>query len=103
MISDFEDNGIEIYSIQNAGKSVVADRFIKTLKAKVYKHVTVISKNVYIDDLQSYAKYLEQTREIQQNWTGQEKFDIYFCVFFDCCCQTLISERETGHYVSTQI
>ena len=48
--------------------------------------------------LQSWAKYLEQNREIQSNWTGQEKFDIYFCLFFDCYCQSLISGGETGHW-----
>ena len=39
----------------------------------------------------------EQNREIQQNCTEQEKFGIYFSMFFDCCCQILISGRETGH------
>ena len=42
---------IEIYSIQNEGKSFVAERFIRTLKNKIYKHMTSISKNVYIDKL----------------------------------------------------
>ena len=37
-----------MYSIYNEGKSVVAERFIRTLKAKIYKYVTSISKNVYI-------------------------------------------------------
>ena len=38
-------------SIHNEGKSVVAERFIRTLKTKIYKHMTSISKNVYIDKL----------------------------------------------------
>ena len=46
---------------------------------------------------QSRAKYLEQNREIQRNWSGKEKFDIYFRVFFDCYCQRWISGRKTGH------
>ena len=45
------DNGIEMYSIHNEGKSVVVERFIKTLKTKIYKHMTSISKKVYIDKL----------------------------------------------------
>ena len=44
-------NVIEMYSIHNKGKSVVADRFIRTLKNKIYKYMTSISKNVYIDKL----------------------------------------------------
>ena len=35
----------------NEGKSVVAERFIKTLKSKIYKYMTSISKNVCIDKL----------------------------------------------------
>ena len=40
-----------MYSTHNEGKSVVAERFIKTLKSKIYKHMTSISKIVYIDKL----------------------------------------------------
>ena len=36
-----------MYSTHNKGKSVVAERFIRTLKNKIYKHITAISKNVY--------------------------------------------------------
>ena len=46
-----KDNNIEIYSIHNKGNSVVAERFIKTLKDKIYKHMTSVSENVYIDKL----------------------------------------------------
>ena len=40
-----------MYSIHNEGKSVVAERFIRTLKNKIYKYMTSISKNMYIDKL----------------------------------------------------
>ena len=40
-----------MYSTHNEGKSVIAERFIRTLKTKIYKHMTSISKNVYIDKL----------------------------------------------------
>ena len=43
-----KNNDIEMYLIRNEGKSVVAERFIKTLKTKIYKYITSISKNVYI-------------------------------------------------------
>ena len=46
-----KDNDIEIYSIHNEGKSVVAERFIRTLKNKIYKYMTAISKNLYINKL----------------------------------------------------
>ena len=40
-----------MYSIYNEGKSVVAEKFIRTLKNEIYKHMTAISKNVYFDVL----------------------------------------------------
>ena len=44
-------NNIEMYSTFIEGKSVVAERFIRTLKNKIFKHMTAISKNVYFDGL----------------------------------------------------
>ena len=45
------DNDIVMYSTNNEAKSVVAERFIRTLKSKIYKYMTSISKNVYINKL----------------------------------------------------
>ena len=45
-----KDNNIEMYLIHNEGKSVIADRLIRTLKNKIYKYMT-LSKKVYIDKL----------------------------------------------------
>ena len=45
------DNDLVIYSTHNEGKSVVAERFNRTLKNKIYKYMTSISKKVYIDKL----------------------------------------------------
>ena len=44
-------NDIVMYSIHNEGKSVVTERFIRTLRTKIYKHMTSISKNMYVDKL----------------------------------------------------
>ena len=46
-----KDNDIEIHSIQNEGKLVVAERFIRTLMTKIYKYMISISKNVHFDKL----------------------------------------------------
>ena len=40
-----KDNNIEVYSTHNE------EKFIRTLKTKIYKYITSISKNVYIDKL----------------------------------------------------
>ena len=45
-------NNIDMYSTYNEGKSVVAERFIRTLKNKIFKHMTAVSKNVYVDVFQ---------------------------------------------------
>ena len=48
------DNDINMHSTYNEGKSVVAERFTRTLKNKLYKHMTATGKNVYyvvLDDV----------------------------------------------------
>ena len=60
-----EDNDLEMYSTHNEGKSVVAERFIKTLKKKISKHMAAISKNVYFnvlnDILDEYSNTYHRT------------------------------------------
>ena len=56
-----QDNNIVMYSAHNEGKSVVAERFIRTLKNKIYKYMTSISKNVYIDKLNDIANECNNT------------------------------------------
>ena len=54
-------NNIEMYSTYNEGKSVVAERFIKTLKNKIFKHMTAISKNIYFDALDDIVNKYNNT------------------------------------------
>ena len=54
-------NDIEMYSTHNGGKSVVAERFIRTLKNKIYKYMTSISKHVYIDKLEDIVNKYNNT------------------------------------------
>ena len=55
------NNDISMYSTYNEGKSVVAERFIRTLKNKLYKHMTNVSKNVYYDVLDDIVKKYNNT------------------------------------------
>ena len=55
------DNDIVMYSAHNEGKSVVDERFIITLKSKIYKYMTSISKNVYIDKLDDIVNEYNNT------------------------------------------
>ena len=54
-------NNIEMYSTYNEGNSVVAERFIRTLKNKIFKHMTAISKNVYFDVLDDIVNKYNNT------------------------------------------
>ena len=56
------DNDIIMYSIYSEGKSVVAERFIRTLKSELYKHMTAIGKNVYYDVLDDVVNKYNNTK-----------------------------------------
>ena len=51
-----------MYSTFNEGKSVVAERFIRTLKNKLYKHMTAINRNVYCDVLDDVVNEYNTTK-----------------------------------------
>ena len=61
MKSWLEKNGIEIYSTHSKGKTVISERFTRTLKNKIYKYMTSISKSVYIDKLDDIVNKYNHT------------------------------------------
>ena len=50
-----------MYSTHNEGKSIIAERFIRTLKNKIDKYMTSLSKNLYIDKLDDIVKKYNNT------------------------------------------
>ena len=56
------DNNIIMYSTYNEGKSVVAERFIRTLKNKSYKHMIATGKNLYYDVLDDVVNEYKNTK-----------------------------------------
>ena len=56
------DIDIIMYSTYNEGKSVVAERFVRTLKNKLYKHMTATGKNVYYDVLDDVVNEYNNTK-----------------------------------------
>ena len=56
-----KNNDIEMYQIYNEGKSVVAERFIRTLKTRIYKYMTSLSTNVYIVKLDDMVNEYNNT------------------------------------------
>ena len=59
-----QDNDIVRHSTHNEGKSVVAEKFIRTLKKKTYKHMTSISKNMYNDKLDDIINDVKDNKYI---------------------------------------
>ena len=56
-----EKNSMEMYSTHNEGKSVITEKFIRTLKNKIYKYMTSVSKNVYVDKLDDIVNKYNNT------------------------------------------
>ena len=56
-----EKNAIEMYSTHNEEKSVIPERFIRTLKNEIYRYITSVSKNVYIDKLDDIVNECNNT------------------------------------------
>ena len=50
-----------MYSIHNEGQSVVAERFIRILKTKIYKYMTSVRKNVHTDKLDDIVNEYNNT------------------------------------------
>ena len=61
MKSWLEKNAIEMYSSHNKEKSVVAERLIRSLKNKIYKYMTSMSKNLHIDKLDDIVNKYNNT------------------------------------------
>ena len=60
MKSFLQNNDIEMYPTHNEGKSVIAEKFIRTLKYKIHKYMTLLSKNGYIDKFNDIANKCKQ-------------------------------------------
>ena len=76
-----------MYSRYNEGKSVAAERFIKTLKNKIYKLMTAISKNVYFDVLDDivdeYNNTYHKTIKMKPVNVGDDSFAEYNGIAFN--------------------
>ena len=76
-----KDNDISMYSTYNEGKSVIVERFTRTLKNKIYKHMTAISKNAYFDVLDDivdeYNNTYHKTIKMKPVDVGDDSFAEY--------------------------
>ena len=78
-----KENDIEMYSTFNEGKSVVVETFIKTLKNKVYKHMTYIGKNVYFNVLDDIVKKYNNTVHSSIKMKPKDVRDDYFTEYIE--------------------
>ena len=70
-----------MYSRYNEGKSIVTERFIRTLKYKTFKHMTAISKNIYFDALDDidnkYGKTVHRATKVKPIDVTSDSFAEY--------------------------
>ena len=81
----FDNNDILMYSTHNEGKSVIAERFIKTLKAKVYKKMAANNNKSYLAYLN---KLVDQYNNTYHCSIGKKPFDVDY--------SDLTGENETN-------
>ena len=67
-------------STHNEGKSVVVEKFIRTLKNKIYEHMTAVSKDVYIDKLDDMVN---ENNKIYHRTTKMKPFDVKDNTYID--------------------
>ena len=66
-----------MYSTHNEGKSVVAERFIRTLKNKIYKHITAVGENVYFNVLHDIVDKYHKTIKMKPKDVTSDSFAEY--------------------------
>ena len=74
-----KDNNIELYSTHNEEKSVVAERFIRTLKNQIYKHMTACSENVYFNVLNDIVDEYNNTYHKTIKMKSIDVKSVFFC------------------------
>ena len=75
-----EKNDMETYSTHNEGKSVIAERFIRTVKNKIYQYMTSVSKDFYIDQLDDIVNKCNNT---YQNRIKMKPGDLKLSTYID--------------------
>ena len=70
-----DDNDISIYLTHKAGKSVIAKRFIKTLKGEIYQRMTAKDSTFYISYLN---KLVDQYNNTYHHYTGKKPIDVHY-------------------------
>ena len=80
MKSSLQDNDIEMYLTHNEGKSVVTERFVRTLKNKIYKYMTSIPKKVCINKL---ADLVNKYNNIYHSTIKMKSVDVTLSTYID--------------------
>ena len=83
-----------MYSRYNEGKSVVAERFIRTLKNKIFKHMTAISRNVYFDVLDDIVLKYDNTVHRTIKMKPIEVMDVYYAEYNENLMELHSNEKD---------
>ena len=96
-----EKNAIEMYLTHNEEKSVVTERFFRTLKNKIYKYMTSISKNVYIHKLDNIVNKYNNTYHSYHSTVKMKPVDVKSNTYINCSKE--INDKDpiftTGDFV----
>ena len=99
----FGKNYVEMHLVHNNGKSVVAEKFIRTLKDKIYKFITSISKNVYIGKLDVIVNKYNNT---YHRTIKTKPFDVKSITYIDSSKEIVIKKVKNTvpwTYVSSDL
>ena len=80
MKSWLQDNDIRIYSTHNEGKSIIAERFVRTSRNKIYKCMTSVWKNVYVEKLD---KIFNKCNNTHYSTIKMKSFDVKLSTYID--------------------
>ena len=96
MKSFLQNNDTEIYSSHNKGKSVIGKIVIRTLKNKIYKYMTSISKNVYIDKLDDIVNKSNNT---YHSTIKMKPVDVKSSTYFDSSKENMNPKFKIGDII----
>ena len=96
MKSWLQDNNIEMHFAHNEGKSVVAERFFRTLKNQIYKYMTAILQTIYVDKLDDIVN---KHNKIYHSTSKRKPVNVKSSTYFDLNKENNKEDSKIGEHV----